>query len=1668
MLFATALAWGVVSSAGATSASYTNVVFSDGFESGSFNNWDAAPPGNGSATIVAAAAHTGTNGLRMTNAAGQFNLAIKTLPGPLTDSSVSFYIRPNTTSVQLVAQARDAASSSSTMWDLYYDGGQHGFWFYPHQGTSGSEIFTGANSAPANVWTQVEVQYTATATGGAQLLLNGQTQTAWGVSGDFTRSANFQKLQLWDDATGSVDYDDVVVATPGTGATAPTAPTGVGGTAGDGSAALSWTAPASDGGSPITGYRVTPYIGGAAQTPILTGSAANTYTATGLTNGTAYTFTVAAINSVGTGPDSAASAAITPSGAATAPGAPTGVGGTAGDGSVALSWTAPASDGGSAITGYRVTPYTGGTAQTPTLTDSAATTFSVTGLTNGTAYTFKVAAINGIGTGAESAASAAITPSSGTTVPGAPTGVGGSAGSASVALSWTSPASDGGSTITGYRVTPYIGATAQTPVLTGSAATAFTVTGLTNGTAYTFTVAAINAVGTGADSAASAAITPAAATAPGAPTGVGGTAGNASVALSWTAPASDGGSTITGYRVTPYIGATAQSAIQTGSASTSYNVTGLTNGTAYTFKVAAINSVGTGADSAPSAAVTPAALNPIQIENALPGDPEWGDFGSPPTPNDLSGYGSKISVDHGQSLDLFVTTTAANVSINVYRMGYYGGAGARLMASLGTFPGVSQVQATPNPANGMIEEHWTKTTTLQTQASWVSGVYFARLMSSAGYGAIIMFVVRDDGGHEPLLFQASTNTYQAYNVYGGTSLYNNNTNGSIWSAPHATKVSYDRPFLNGDGAGQFLPYEYPFVRWAEKNGYNMAYTTDVDTSENTNPLTNYKGFLVVGHDEYWSKPQRDNVENAIASGVNVGFFSGNESYWQVRFEPSSTGVPDRVLVGYKDFANCACAPGPDPKWNVNNSVLTGLWRDPQVGRPEEQMMGVMFGGEVFSTNWVVQNASNWVYAGTGWTNGQAIPGIVGYEYDHFFGDSNTPPGVTVLSNSPLVNTENGQADTQNGAIYTAPSGARVFAASSIQFSWGLDNWGGNTFANAGIQQMTSNILNNFSTSSGTPGPTVPTAPTGVGGTPGDGTVALSWTAPASDGGSPISSYRITPYIGATAQTAIVTGTNATTRSITGLTNGTAYTFKVAAINGIGTGADSAASSAITPAAAATAPGAPTGVGGTAGDASVALSWTAPASDGGSAITGYRVTPSIGGTAQTPILTGSAATTFTVTGLTNGTAYTFTVAAINAVGTGAGSAASAAITPSATATAPGAPTGVGGTAGDASVALSWTAPASDGGSAITGYRVTPFIGATAQTAVLTGSAATTFTVTGLTNGTAYTFRVAAINAVGTGADSAASAAITPAAAATAPGAPTGVGGTAGNGSVALSWTAPASNGGSAITGYRVTPSIGATAQTPVLTGSAATTFTVTGLTNGTAYTFRVAAINAVGTGADSAASAAVTPQVQSVRLVQALTSPRTTASTTPTGTFTSAVVTGDTLVGAFALGGTAGRTVSSVTDSQGNTWAKAVSTVADSNRTDAEIWYTTAKASSTDTVTLHLSASSKVNITLAEFSGGATFQVGTGAASTATSHSSGNTAAASAGDFVVGLYADRGLTHTLGIGDGKLQLGTNVGTTTNPESDQSYVLGVAAGAQSAVFTTSASATGSVVVAAFKPQ
>lgn len=459
-------------------------------------------------------------------------------------------------------------------------------------------------------------------------------------------------------------------------------------------------------------------------------------------------------------------------------------------------------------------------------------------------------------------------------------------------------------------------------------------------------------------------------------------------------------------------------------------------------------------------------LNPIQIENSNPGTPGWNDFTPVLQDNALSGYGSKISVNHGDSIDFYVTTTAPSFTIDIFRTGYYGGVGARKITSLGSFPGVQQPVPAPDKVTGMISCNWTKTTTLTVPSTWVTGVYLAKLTASTGNSSFIFFVVRDDGGHEALDFQTSVTTYQAYNLWGGISLYDNQTDKSVYPYAHATKVSFDRPFRPGDsnGAGHYFFFEYKFVYWAESQGYDLTYTTDVDTDTNVNPLTNHKAFLSVGHDEYWSAGMRNNVQNAINAGVNVGFFSANAMYWQIRFEPDTAGNPDRVEVGYKDFATDPnSGAGPDPMWNVNNAIVTTNWRADPVNLPENGLIGVMFEDQDNqSYPYVVQNSANWVYAGTGFSDGSSVPGVVGYEYDKVWNNGASPAGLTVLSNSPVVGAEVGNSYS-NSTLYTAPSGARVFAGGTIEWGWGLANIQGNTAANAGFQQMTTNILNNFIT-----------------------------------------------------------------------------------------------------------------------------------------------------------------------------------------------------------------------------------------------------------------------------------------------------------------------------------------------------------------------------------------------------------------------------------------------------------------------------------------------------------------------------------------------------------------------------------------------------------------------------
>ena len=399
-----------------------------------------------------------------------------------------------------------------------------------------------------------------------------------------------------------------------TGVTAPTEPLAVAATAGNGQATASWAPPASDGGSPITSYTVTSSPDGLTATT-LDGATASAVV-TGLTNGTAYTFTVIATNAVGDSISSAPSVEVTPA-APTVSDPPTNVAATAGDAEATVTWTPPASDGGSPITWYTVTSSPDGL--TATTLDGTTTNAVVTALTNGTAYTFTVVATNALGDSAGSAPSLEVTPGP-TTVPDPPSTVLALAGDAEATVSWTAPASDGGSPITSYTVTPSPGGlTAIT--LDGSTTNAVVAT-LANGTAYTFTVVATNALGDSNASAPSNSVTPLAATVPGAPTGAIAVAGDTAATVSWVAPASDGGSPITSYTVIS--SPDAISATTLDGATTSATVAGLTNGTAYTFTVVATNALGDSIASALSLEVTPGLLiGPLALAAPGPGQRQF-------------------------------------------------------------------------------------------------------------------------------------------------------------------------------------------------------------------------------------------------------------------------------------------------------------------------------------------------------------------------------------------------------------------------------------------------------------------------------------------------------------------------------------------------------------------------------------------------------------------------------------------------------------------------------------------------------------------------------------------------------------------------------------------------------------------------------------------------------------------------------------------------------------------------------------------------------------------------------------------------------------------------------------------------------------------------------------
>jgi hypothetical protein len=477
--------------------------------------------------------------------------------------------------------------------------------------------------------------------------------------------------------------------------------------------------------------------------------------------------------------------------------------------------------------------------------------------------------------------------------------------------------------------------------------------------------------------------------------------------------------------------------------------------------------VGLSVANAPDPAVPP--LNPVVVENQQPGSDAW-QIGRPgysvSDDGQIEGYASATSVDKGEQVALHVSVRPAqSFTADVYRMGWYGGLGGRLMMQTGVIPGDTQRACTPEPTTGLIDCEWSASYTLTVPDTWTSGVYLVVLTNDQDYQGYVTFVVRDDDRRAALLFQQSVTTYQAYNNYPndgetGKSLYGFNSAGAVveaTGAPNAAKVSFDRPYADGNGSGQFAgsswSWERYFIAWLEQSGYDVVYSTDIDTHADPSRLLGVEGFLSVGHDEYWSNEMMNAVTAARDAGTDLGFFGSNTAYWQVRFEESARGAPNRVMVCYKSAVR-------DP---VTGPTATALFRDPAVARPEQSLVGIQSTAHLQDDGrgamYVVQNSGHWVWEGTGFAEGAEVPGILGYETDRHMPEYPQPAVVeyTMLSRSPVIDT-NGQNDYSNSSIYRAPSGAWVFASGTNHWSYGL---GRPDVENAGIRRATANVLARF-------------------------------------------------------------------------------------------------------------------------------------------------------------------------------------------------------------------------------------------------------------------------------------------------------------------------------------------------------------------------------------------------------------------------------------------------------------------------------------------------------------------------------------------------------------------------------------------------------------------------------
>jgi hypothetical protein len=418
----------------------------------------------------------------------------------------------------------------------------------------------------------------------------------------------------------------------------------------------------------------------------------------------------------------------------------------------------------------------------------------------------------------------------------------------------------------------------------------------------------------------------------------------------------------------------------------------------------------------------------VKIENARPGTTDWVVTGHQ-VPRAIEGFADVTSAVAGTTVTLFVNTIAHHFHVEAYRMGYYQGLGGRLVWTSDEVVGVEQPLPTVTGLLNTVECGWTPSLTVPIDETWPPGAYLLKLVGDFREQQYVPLCVRDDTSTAAFVVQHSVTTWQAYNLWGGYSLYNGLTAGGLSFGQstagkdfdhRARVISFDRPYSQdwAQGAADFIGNEFPLIFHMESLGLDLTYWTDVDLHQQAELLLHHRCLFSLGHDEYWSLEMRNGVAQALDLGVNLGFLGANACYRQIRLEPSPVG-PNRLQVCYKSVTE-------DPMFGTDNAVVTGPeWAAPPTSWPESQLIGSMYQDVGADADLVVADPSSWVWAGTGMRAGQTLPSVIQGEYDRFDSGLPGPRNVEIMAHSPVVN--RGPGRFSDITWYTADGGGGVFA-----------------------------------------------------------------------------------------------------------------------------------------------------------------------------------------------------------------------------------------------------------------------------------------------------------------------------------------------------------------------------------------------------------------------------------------------------------------------------------------------------------------------------------------------------------------------------------------------------------------------------------------------------------------